>query len=95
MEFVSATEIGISSTNIWKMLPKVQEVVITNEGKPIALLTPLSSNTFEETISAVRKAKAMNAVKLIQQSSLRQNKNNMTLEEINNEISKARKQMTK
>jgi hypothetical protein len=93
MEFVSVSEIGISSTNIWKTLPKVQEMVITNEGKPIALLTPLNSKTFEETISALRKAKAMSAVKLIQQESLYQSKNNMTSEEINNEISKARKQL--
>jgi hypothetical protein len=42
-------------------------MVITNNGKPIALLTLLSDKTLEETLSAVHRAKAINVVKAIQQ----------------------------
>jgi antitoxin (DNA-binding transcriptional repressor) of toxin-antitoxin stability system len=58
-------------------------MVITNNGKPIALLTPLSDKTLEDTLSAVRRARAINAVKLIQQQSIKNGLDKITLEEIN------------
>jgi antitoxin (DNA-binding transcriptional repressor) of toxin-antitoxin stability system len=67
-------------------------MVITNNGKPIALLTPLSDKTLEETLSAVRRAKAINAVKAIQQQSIKNGIDKMTLDEINHEIMVSRKE---
>jgi antitoxin (DNA-binding transcriptional repressor) of toxin-antitoxin stability system len=95
MEFISINEIESFNSGIWKSLPQLQEMVITDNGKPIALLTPLSAKTLEETIASVRKAKAMVAVKLIQQQAVRQNKDKMTMAEIDAEIRSARKQMKK
>ncbi|MCL2442280.1 MAG: type II toxin-antitoxin system Phd/YefM family antitoxin [Treponema sp.] len=95
MKFVTVREFRTSSANIWKSLPKEQEMVITNNGKPIALLTPLSDRNLEETLSSIRRAKAINAVKMIQQESLKNGTNNMTLEEINNEINKSRQKQKK
>ena len=40
-------------------------MVITNNGKPIALLTPLSDENLEETLSAIRRARAANALRQI------------------------------
>jgi hypothetical protein len=41
MKFVSVRDFRASSANIWKTLPEEQEMVIANNGKPIALLTPI------------------------------------------------------
>ena len=90
MKFVTVRDFRTSSANIWKTLPKEQEMVITNNGKPIALLTPLSDQNLEETLSAIRRAKAINAVKVIQQESIKNETNKITLEEINNEIKMSR-----
>jgi len=90
MKFVTVRDFRTSSANIWKTLPKEQEMVITNNGKPIALLTPLSDRNLEETLSAIRRAKAINAVKVIQQESIKNETNKITLEEINNEIKMSR-----
>ena len=95
MKFITVRDFRTSSAAIWESLPQEQEMVITNNGKPVALLTPLSDRTLEETLSAVRKARAINAVKLIQQQSLKKGTNKMTLEEINNEISLSRKERRK
>ncbi|MDR2135885.1 MAG: type II toxin-antitoxin system Phd/YefM family antitoxin [Treponema sp.] len=92
MKFVSVRDFGTSSANIWKTLPEEQEMVITNNGKPIALLTPLSDKTLEDTLSAVRRARAINAVKLIQQQSIKNGPDKITLEEINTEIEMSRKE---
>jgi len=92
MKFVTVRDFRTESANIWKTLPKEQEMVITNNGKPVALLTPLTDKTLEETLSAVRSAKAINAVKILQQQSVKNGTDKMTLEEINDEIKKARKE---
>ena len=91
MKFVTVRDFRTGSANIWATLPKEQEMVITNNGKPVALLTPLSDKTLEETISAVRRAKTINAVKLLQQQSVKNKTDKMTMEEINAEIKRARK----
>jgi antitoxin (DNA-binding transcriptional repressor) of toxin-antitoxin stability system len=92
MKFVTVRDFRTSPAAIWKRLPKEQEMVITHNGKPIALLTPLSDETLEDTVSAVRRAKAINAVKLMQQQSILNGTDKMTMEEIDEEISKARKE---
>jgi antitoxin (DNA-binding transcriptional repressor) of toxin-antitoxin stability system len=95
MKFVSVRDFRTSSANIWKTLPEEQEMVITNHGKPIALLTPLNDKTLEDTLSAVRRAKAINAVKLIQQQSIKDGLDKITLKEINSEIKMSRKNRKK
>jgi antitoxin (DNA-binding transcriptional repressor) of toxin-antitoxin stability system len=95
MKFVTVRDFRTESANIWATLPQEQEMVITNNGKPVALLTPLNDKTLEETLSAVRRAKAINAVKLLQQQSVKNGTNKMTMEEINDEIKKTRKERKK
>jgi antitoxin (DNA-binding transcriptional repressor) of toxin-antitoxin stability system len=92
MKFVSVRDFRTASAAIWKTLPEEQEMVITNKGKPIALLTPLNDKTLEDTLSAVRRAKAINAAKLIQQQSIKDGLDKITLEEINAEIEMSRKE---
>jgi antitoxin (DNA-binding transcriptional repressor) of toxin-antitoxin stability system len=92
MKFITVRDFRTSPAAIWKRLPKEQEMVITNNGKPIALLTPLSDETLEDTLSAVRRAKAINAIKLMQQQSILNGTDKMTMEEIDEEIRKARKE---
>jgi antitoxin (DNA-binding transcriptional repressor) of toxin-antitoxin stability system len=95
MKFVTVRDFRTGSANIWATLPQEQEMVITNNGKPVALLTPLSDKTLEETLSAVRKARAINAVKLLQQQSVKNGTDKMTSEEINTEIKRAREERKK
>ncbi|MDR0290817.1 MAG: type II toxin-antitoxin system Phd/YefM family antitoxin [Treponema sp.] len=92
MKFVTVRDFRTSPASIWKRLPVEREMVITNNGKPIALLTPLSDETLEETLAAVRQAKAIAAVKLIQQQSIENGTDKMTLKEINRVIKLARKE---
>ena len=95
MKFVTVRDFRSSSANIWKNLPVEQEMVITNNGKPIALLTPLSDQNLEDTLSSVRRARAVNALKLIQQESIKNGTNKLTLKEINNEIKMVRTERKK
>jgi len=91
MRFVTVRDFRNSPSNIWRDLPSERELIITNNGKPIALLTPLNDETLEDTVSAVRKAKAINAVKKMQEISVSLGNDKMTLKEINTVISDVRK----
>ena len=92
MKFISVRDFRNSSAKIWKKLPQEREMVITNNGKPVALLTPLSDKTLESTLSALRKAKAIEALRLIQKQSALNGTNKLSLKEINAEIKKHRRQ---
>jgi len=91
MKFVTVRDFRTSPASIWRKLPSERELIITNNGKPIALLTPLSDETLEDTLSAVRKAKAINAVKKMQEISASLGNDKMTLDEINAVIKDVRK----
>ena len=91
MQFVSVRDFRTSSARIWKDLPKEKEMVITNNGRPIALLTPLTDKNLEETLSNIRQVQAINAVRKMQEISASLGNDKMTLEEINAIIADTRK----
>jgi len=91
MKFIPVRDFRTRPAQIWRELPGEEEMVITNNGKPIAMLAPLSDSNLEETLKAFRKVKAMNAVRNMQERSFKNNNDKMTLDEINAEISATRK----
>ena len=92
MKFITVRDIRTSPATIWKQLPEEQEMVITNNGKPIALLTPLTGETLEETVSAVRRARAVNAVRTMRRTAEERELSSMTDEEIQAEIDASRRE---
>jgi antitoxin (DNA-binding transcriptional repressor) of toxin-antitoxin stability system len=91
MRFVAVRDFRTASASIWRDLPTEQEMVITNNGKPIALLTPLSDTTLENTVAAVRRAKALDAVNTMQRRSLKLGNDKMPLKMLNRIIRAARR----
>ena len=59
MTFYTAGDLRTQPQNIWDNLSVSNELVITNNGKPTALMLHISESNFEELIKAVRQAKAM------------------------------------
>ena len=59
MNFYTVRELGTTPKELWDKLSADGEVVITSNGKPTALMFDISDNSFEETLQAVRQAKAM------------------------------------
>jgi PHD/YefM family antitoxin component YafN of YafNO toxin-antitoxin module len=59
MQFVSVREFRNSSKAIWAKLKSDGEVVITNNGQPTAILVNVEEGDFEETLTDVRRAKAI------------------------------------
>jgi len=93
MKFITVRDFRTSPSVIWKKLTSERELIITNNGKPIALLTPLDDETLEDTVSAVRSAKAIYAMKKMQEISVSLGNDKMTLKEINAIIGETRKKL--
>lgn len=91
MKFITVRDLRTSPARVWKDLPEEKEMIITNNGKPIALLTPISDTSLEETLASIRKARAINAVKNMQQVSGANKNDELSGEEIDAEIQEVRK----
>ena len=59
MDFISVREFRASSGAIWQKLSRDGKMVITNNGKPTALLLDISNEDVEETLLTLRQVKAM------------------------------------
>ena len=95
MRFVTVRELRGNSAGIWRELSTEREMVITSNGKPIAILSAVSEETLEESLAAVRSARAIAAVDSMQRASVEAGTSRMSLQEINAEIASARSKRAK
>ena len=58
MNFYTVRDLRSTPKSIWENLSADGEAVITNNGRPMALLLDIADGDFEETLKAVRQAKA-------------------------------------
>ena len=89
MNFYTAKDLRTMPKNIWDALSADGEAIITNNGKPAALMLNISESNFEEVVRAVRQAKAMIAFNSMRAKAAKQGY--MTDEEIEAEIAAYRR----
>lgn len=59
MNFYSVRDLRTESKSVWENLASGGEVVITNNGKPSALMIDIPEGRFDDIVQAVRQARAM------------------------------------
>jgi len=87
MRFISVREFRAKSGDVWKELAEEQELVITSNGKPIAIVSAVSEETLEDSLRTIRRARAMAAVQAMQRRSA---KKGLGPEDVEAEIAAAR-----
>lgn len=92
MRFITIRDLRSKSAQIQQELPKEKEMVLTSNGRPIAILTATSAERIEETLTLIRRLRAMEAVNYMQRQSVERGADRMSLKEINKEITDARKE---
>jgi antitoxin (DNA-binding transcriptional repressor) of toxin-antitoxin stability system len=90
MKFISVRDLRGKSAQVWKNLPAEREVVITSNGRPIAILSAVNESNLEESLSAIRQARAAEAVMSLQRRSVERGTDGITMEEIDAEIKAVR-----
>jgi antitoxin (DNA-binding transcriptional repressor) of toxin-antitoxin stability system len=91
MKFLSVRDLRGKSAEIWKELPNEREMIITSNGRPIAILAAINESNLEESLSAFRQARAVEAVATLQRRSADQGTDKITMGEIDAEIKNVRK----
>lgn len=89
MNFYSVRDLRTTPKTIWQDLSSDGQVIITNNGKPTAILLDISDGSFEETLKAIKQAKAMIAFNSMREKAHK--KDFMNDEEIEQEINAYRK----
>lgn len=95
MRFVSVRELRGQSAAVWKVLAKEKDLIVTSNGKPIALLSAMSDENLEESLRAVRRSRAQAAAAAMQQASVKAGTDRLSLDDINAEIDVTRRQGTR
>ena len=90
MQFFTARDLRTYPKNIWHTLSDDGELIITNNGKPTALMLDISETNFDEVVKAVRQAKAMIAFNSMRAKAAKQGY--MTDNEIETEIAAYRRE---
>jgi antitoxin (DNA-binding transcriptional repressor) of toxin-antitoxin stability system len=86
MKFLSVRDLRGKSAKVWKELPEEKEMIVTSNGRPIAILASIGESNVEESLSAFRQARAIAAVSALQRGSVEQGTDRMSPEELDGEI---------
>ena len=91
MKFITVRDLRGRPTEVWTKLSRDKELVLTSNGKPIAILSAVSEDTLEGSLVALRQARAIAAVEVMQSHSVAVGNDELSLAEINAEIAATRK----
>jgi len=92
MNLVTVRDLRNRSGEVWGRLAQEQELIVTSNGRPIALLTPIGEDDVAKTLAVIRRARAQVAASRMRAAAATMGANQMTLDEINEEIHKARQE---
>lgn len=92
MKFVTVREFRGNAATVRKQLETEREIVLTSNGKPFAMLTPVEPDTVEEEASAIREARARLAIDRIREHARKTGLDKMTMKEIDDLIAKVRRE---
>ena len=90
MKFLSVRDLRGKSAQIWKELPDEREMIVTSNGRPIAILAAITEENLEESLSAFRRARAVEAGVSLQRKSVEKGTDRISWDEINAEIQSVR-----
>jgi len=95
MKFLSVRDLKGKAAQIWKELPEEKEMILTSNGRPIAILSSINEDNLEQVLSAFRRARAIEAVAALQYESAVKGTSKLSMKEIDKEIKAVRKQRKK
>jgi len=90
MNFVTVRDLRTAPKQVWDKLDAEREIVVTNNGKPFALMIPIDDTNLDDVLASVRQANVMRSITRIQLAAAKAGLDKMALEEVNAEIAAAR-----
>lgn len=92
MKMITVREFRVNPTQALKPGKKAEDVILTNNGKPVALLWPVNEDNLEESLKMARRARFERALHNIRKESVLNGTDKMTMEEVDEVIAEVRKE---
>jgi len=92
VKFVTIRQFRASTASIRKDLAADEEIVVTANGRPIALLTPLDADNLEQELRASRRARATAALDRIRAEARAGGTAGLSMTQVDDLVAAARKQ---
>jgi prevent-host-death family protein len=94
MRFVTVRDLNTKPKEVWDKV-KEDDVVVTSNGKPIAVLSGVSEASLERQLRALRRSRALLALEEMQKAALRKGLDRWPDKRIEAEIKEVRKSRKK
>ena len=91
MKFVTVRDLRLTPGKVWELAKQERRIVLTANGRPMAILTGVDENSLEEDLDAIERAQALVALDRIHQDSLEKGNDRISEREIDIEINSVRK----
>ncbi len=95
MEFVSVRDLRVNTGEVWNLLETEKELVITSNGRPIAVMTGITGASLEPVLAAIRQARGQWAIRKMREDAGSRGLDKLSPEEIKEEIKKSRQERAK
>lgn len=93
MKYVSVRDLRNRASEVWRDLAKEKDLVLTSNGRPIAVLSSIGEDNVDEALTALKRARAVLAVKKLQAQSVAQGTDKLTDDEIEEEVAAVRRSL--
>lgn len=91
MKFVSVRDLRGRTSELWRDLERERELVVTSNGKPIAILSATDEDSFEQSLRALRRWRAGDALSKLQREAAARGLDKLTAADIDSEIRASRR----
>jgi prevent-host-death family protein len=91
MTFITARDLRLKPAKVWDRLEKEGEVVITVNGRPVAIMTGITPGSLQESLQLIKRLRAESALMKIRERASKKGINRLSTVKINAEIKAARK----
>jgi len=86
VKFLSVRDLRSNSARVWRELPEEGEMVVTSNGRPVAVLTAVDEASVQQALTAWRRVRATQAISDIQRESVRKGTDQLSMDLIDSEI---------
>lgn len=92
MGYVTVRDLRVRPGDVWERLRQQGEMILTSNGRPMAIIAHVDEDDVEATLAALRRARAQAAVARMRRSAAQQGLGRITAEEIEAEIDQVRRE---
>ncbi len=90
MEYVTIRDLRLKPGEVWDKLRRQGELILTSNGRPVAIISDVNEENVEETVAALRGARALAAVSRMRRAAAESGLDRLSEDEIEAEIAELR-----